>query len=146
MSPFRTFLDWLERGTSNTDFDAWIERQPKPPVLFAAITDVTSPPLNASIIPGVFYRVMLRDKPRWALFLCPCGCRAVITLSLQQAHRPRWHVNPSTEYRPVLRPSVWRDVGCFSHFWVNDGRIYWCHDTGVSPNETRSYNDVYRGA
>ncbi|MDM9644782.1 DUF6527 family protein [Rhizobium sp. S163] len=28
--------------------------------------------------------------------------------------------------RPTLHPSVWRNSGCRSHFWVRRGRIAWC--------------------
>jgi len=133
MLRFKTLLSWAGFGSAETDFDDWIADQPLPAITFPEITDVASPPANEAVQPAVFYRVMRNDKPKWALFLCPCGCRSVITLSLQRAHRPRWNVQSSNERRPSMRPSVWRDVGCLSHFWVEDGRIYWCGDTGSPP-------------
>jgi len=133
MSRFKAFFNWLGFESAETDFDAWVARQPLPPVTFHEINDVASPPPNDSVRPGVFFRVMRNDQPKWALFLCPCGCRSVVTLSLQLAHRPHWTVRESKNRRPSMRPSVWRDIGCLSHFWVEDGRIYWCGDTGSPP-------------
>ncbi len=133
MPPFKKLFRLLAPGSAETDFDAWITRQPLPAITFREITDVASPPANEAVLPDVFYRVMRNEQPKWALFLCPCGCRSVITLSLQLAHRPHWTVCASKERRPSMRPSVWRDIGCFSHFWVEDGRIYRCGDTGSPP-------------
>lgn len=133
-----TFLSWLRLGSAETDFDAWIAGQPSPAITFQQISDVEAPPLNELVQSGVFYRVMRIDRAKWALFLCPCGCRSVITLSLQHAHRPHWTVRASRDSRPSMRPSVWRDIGCRSHFWIEDGRVYWCSDTGISPNDANT--------
>lgn len=133
MSRFKALFNWLGFESAEADFDAWVARQPPPPVTYHEINDVASPPPNESVRPGVFIRVMRNDQPKWALFLCPCGCRSVVTLSLQFAHRPHWTVSESKKHRPSMRPSVWRDIGCMSHFWVEDGRIYWCGDTGSPP-------------
>ncbi|WP_394345765.1 DUF6527 family protein [Flaviaesturariibacter aridisoli] len=62
----------------------------------------------------------------WALFQCPCGCKDITTLSLQTIHAKRWRVTLSQNRRPSLSPSVARIVGCFSHYWIDDGRVYWC--------------------
>ncbi len=120
------------------EFDRWLSRQPSPPVAFAEITEVGAPPANDHVKAGVLYKVARNTQPKWVLFLCPCGCNNVITLSLQTAHRPHWLLYPSKDQRPTLRPSVWRDVGCFSHFILQDGRIYWCNDTGISPDVART--------
>jgi hypothetical protein len=126
-----------EDSSETDEFYRWITRQPIPPITFNAITDVGAPPSNEQVSAGVFYKVARNDQAKWALFLCPCGCGDVITLSLQTAHHPRWQEYPSKDSRPTLRPSVWRDVGCFSHFILQDGRIYWCNDTGISPDVVR---------
>lgn len=131
MSPISRFLRWLRSSEEN--FETWIARQAKPPVHFNGIVVVDSPPTNDVVAGMTFYVVTRKGSQRWALFSCPCGCKAVVTLSLQTIHRPNWKVRSSDERRPTLRPSVWRDVGCLSHFFVNDGRIYWCSDSGTSP-------------
>jgi len=28
--------------------------------------------------------------------------------------------------RPSLKPSIWLQGGCRSHFWVRRGRVEWC--------------------
>lgn len=71
--------------------------------------------------------VLARDDGEdWCVgFRCPCGCGALIELLVVEGARPRWDVLIQRN-RPTLKPSVWRNVGCRSHFWVRDGRIIWC--------------------
>jgi len=133
MPLFRAILRWLGHNTAADDIDEWFARQPRPKVTFPFVTDVDQPPSNHAVQTGVFYRVMRAGRPKWALFLCPCGCRSVITLSLQPVHQPHWVVRIGKGDRPSMRPSVWRDIGCLSHFWIEDGRIYWCTDSGSRP-------------
>lgn len=113
-----------------------------PPVRFATVIAQLTPPQEADLREFDFYFVKSSsEKPRWVLFKCPCGCGSVVTLSLQSAHRPSWRLRYSRASRPTLLPSVWRDAGCLSHFWIEDGRVYWCSDTGVHPQESRYLND-----
>lgn len=133
MPRFKNLLRWLGFASDGTEFESWVSRQPAPSITFKEITDVGSPPANELVQGRVFYRVLRDEKEKWALFLCPCGCGAVITLSLQHVHRPHWEVRLSRKRRPSLRPSVWRDIGCLSHFWIEDGRVYWCGNSGSSP-------------
>ncbi|MFD1874521.1 DUF6527 family protein [Hymenobacter bucti] len=72
----------------------------------------------------------LLGKPgrEWLVgFLCPCNCGQFIELSLLPTTKPRWklavHANEDTV---SLRPSVWRTVGCRSHFFLTNGLIKWC--------------------
>lgn len=64
----------------------------------------------------------------WAAsFICPCGCENLITLNLlRQAGRPTWTVRTGKKGGATLAPSVWRKVGCESHFIMKDGEIIWC--------------------
>lgn len=57
---------------------------------------------------------------------CPCGCGDVIELLLTHDVKPRWDLQIDDRNRPTLHPSIWRNTGCRSHFWVRDGRIHWC--------------------
>lgn len=109
-------------------------REPEVPVLFSRISVVDAPPRNDQVVAGQIYCVVSANKPKWSLFRCPCGCRDVITLSLQSGHKPHWRITHSDSGRPTLYPSVWRDKGCLSHFWLKDGRIFWCPDTGTHPD------------
>ena len=104
------------------------------PVVFASINVVKKAPRNDEIIAGELYAVAPSDRPKWTLFLCPCGCGSVVTLSLQQVHQPHWKLIRTHAGRPELFPSVWRDKGCLSHFWIKDGRVNWCSDTGMHPS------------
>jgi hypothetical protein len=103
------------------------------PVVFSTVSIVEKPPKNEDVAEHEFFFVILSNKPKWSLFKCPCGCGDVITLSLQPVHIPHWCFTKSQAERPTLYPSIWRDKGCLSHFWLKDGRIFWCHDTGSSP-------------
>jgi hypothetical protein len=60
-----------------------------------------------------------------AAFLCPCGCGDRIELALFQEAWPNWRLTNDEKYAPTLTPSVWRKIGCKSHFWVRKGQIHW---------------------
>jgi len=108
---------------------------PLPPVRYAMMAGSESAPPNSSIKPDAVYVVAPKGRAKWALFQCPCNCGEVVTLSLQRQHRPHWSVSRTRSNRATLYPSIWRDQGCFSHFWLRDGRVNWCDDTGQRPFE-----------
>jgi len=89
------WLRWFRRRHAQNELESWLREQPLPPVTFRAVTNVELPPRNDEVISGFFYRVVRKGQAKWALFLCPCGCADVITLSLQRVHEPRWVVKPS---------------------------------------------------
>ncbi|MDF0584179.1 DUF6527 family protein [Bradyrhizobium yuanmingense] len=67
------------------------------------------------------------DGEDWCVgFRCPCGCGHAIELLVIPEARPRWAISTDSEGYPTLSPSVWRNQGCRSHFWVRGGRIIWC--------------------
>ena len=69
------------------------------------------------------------DECEWtAVMSCPCGCSSVIQLSLARDSRPSWRVYRHRDGTISLLPSVWRTVGCRSHFILYNGRILWCRD------------------
>ena len=140
MPRFKGLIDWFRDLASQPD--AWFARQPLPPVLFPDVRRVDRPPRNEDIGKNAFYLVSFRRRPKWALFQCPCGCKTIVTLSLQKAHRPYWTVKNRVN-RPTLQPSVWRDVGCLSHFWIHDGRVYWCPDSGTFPRNERTHAKLF---
>ncbi|MGZ8236272.1 MAG: DUF6527 family protein [Methylobacter sp.] len=117
----------------------WIKQNPKkqdkhfapPSRLFHACEVVKLPPPNNEIPDGKFIVVIPSKEPKWALFRCPCGCGHVITLSLASGRIPQWRVRLEGGIYPTLYPSVRQLNGCYSHFLVRDGRIYWCDDTGI---------------
>jgi hypothetical protein len=137
MSPGRRFFEWFRRRPSS-DLELWFHREPLPPIIFPDIGVVDRPPSNPDVRKNIFYLVSSHGKSKWVLFQCPCGCGEIVTLSLQSTHWPHWSVRTSPNSRASLQPSVWRNVGCMSHFWIYDGRVYWCSDSGTPPME-RTY-------
>ena len=65
------------------------------------------------------------DEPWSAGFLCPCGCGALIQLSLVSRDRPSWRATIGAGSVISLHPSVWRQRGCRSHFFIREGRVAW---------------------
>jgi hypothetical protein len=59
-----------------------------------------------------------RDKPRWLIMICPCGCGEEIPVNLDSRAGPAWRVYRNQRTGISLFPSVWRDTGCRSHFIV----------------------------
>lgn len=79
-------------------------------------------------VDGVVYLYKAGGDP-WGLgFICPCGCGELIELNLMSDVRPRWKLEKRWDSVPSLHPSVWRKVGCRSHFWVREGHIKWASD------------------
>ena len=66
------------------------------------------------------------DNQEWFVaFLCPCGCRETIQLSVLPNTKPKWELTKHIEGTISLHPSVWRTKGCKSHFFVQKGHIRW---------------------
>lgn len=105
----------------------------EPIMRFKSIMTVSKTPRNESIGDNEFTAVIHQNTPYWAMFKCPCGCGTVISLSLQKTHRPSWTVEKTKSGRPSLYPSVWQNKGCCSHFWIKDGRVHWCNNSGIEP-------------
>lgn len=71
--------------------------------------------------------VVGEDGHQWyAAFDCPCGCGETIKLSLIPGDRPGWKLRQHWDGTASLAPSVWRKVGCKSHFWLRKGKVDWC--------------------
>ncbi|MBB3979999.1 hypothetical protein GGQ64_005246 [Rhizobium azooxidifex] len=67
------------------------------------------------------------DGDDWSVGMrCPCGCGERIELMILRGTRPRWDISVNEAGKPSLHPSVWRNSGCRSHFWVREGRVIWC--------------------
>jgi len=109
------------------------KKSPVPDIHFDSLLIVNKTPSNDTVGKRDFIEVIYKGKPHWALFQCPCGCGKVISLSLQKVHTPNWKVKKNTSGRPTLYPSVWQNQGCCSHFWIKDGMVYWCYNTGIKP-------------
>lgn len=67
--------------------------------------------------------VVQRDRPRWFVIGCPCGCGDEVPVNLDRRAGPAWRVY-QTDQGISLFPSIWRDSGCRSHFIVWNNRIF----------------------
>jgi len=67
----------------------------------------------------------------FAAMLCPCSCGEILYMNLQKDARPRWSASCHSDNSVSLSPSVWRKVGCQSHFYLRKGQIIWCRDDEV---------------
>lgn len=75
--------------------------------------------------PLTLYVVGNREAPFCAAMICPCGCRDVLYMSLVEDDRPSWRVKVYADGTPTMVPSIWRVVGCRSHFFLFWGRVRW---------------------
>lgn len=82
--------------------------------------------------PGRVYVVGERGSPWCAAFLCPCGCRGLVQLSLVADDSPSWSLSTAVSGKVTLRPSINRFRGCRAHFFVRGGRVVWAGN-GASP-------------
>lgn len=70
--------------------------------------------------------ILTEDGTPWqGAMICPCGCGAVLDLNLLPDEKPCWRFSSDKKGRASLNPSVWRKVGCKSHFWLKSGKIIW---------------------
>lgn len=57
-------------------------------------------------------------------FMCPCGCGADIQLNLLKDSSPLWKYSITND-QITISPSIWRKVGCRSHFFIRGGILVW---------------------
>lgn len=60
----------------------------------------------------------------FAALLCPCGCGKEINVNLDSDESPCWTLGDSK--CSDLSPSLWKNNGCKSHFFLKKGEIKWC--------------------
>ena len=88
---------------------------------------------------GTVYVVCGPGYQKWALFRCP-GCENnIVQLSLMPGRRPRWIVTTDIIGRPTISPSVRQLDKPFAHFWVKNGAVEWCTDSG-RPSQTTAFS------
>ena len=77
--------------------------------------------------PNAVYLVGAPGNEWCAVLKCPCGCGADIRVSLIATDNPRWTFKATYLGSVTLSPSIWRNKGCRSHFFLRQGRIVWAH-------------------
>lgn len=74
---------------------------------------------------SAIHLVVRGGTPRWAVFACPCQCRARIQVNLMKGQFPCWTMTEDAE-TITLFPSLWRSEGtCGSHFFIQHNRVRW---------------------
>jgi hypothetical protein len=76
---------------------------------------------------NVVYLIADGGPPWSATFVCPCGCKERISLSLIPRDRPNWRATVNND-GITLHPSVWRKKDCRSHFFIRGGRVLWARE------------------
>lgn len=80
----------------------------------------------------------------WSVaMVCPCSCGEVLHMSLHREGRPRWELIQHPDGTISLSPSVWRKIGCRSHFYLKQSQIDWC--SNVAPGDSGSSKGKRRG-
>lgn len=96
-------------------------RRKLPPVYRAERVTV----IGDRVPPGVI-QVEGDDECAWAVGMaCPCGCGDVVNLSLVPGREANWRLTLHRDGTVSLFPSVWRTVGCRSHYWIRRSRLIW---------------------
>jgi len=75
---------------------------------------------------NVLYLLGERENSWSVIMLCPCGCRSSIQLSLLSMDSPSWRIIKDKNNKISLTPSIWRQRGCKSHFFITENKVKWC--------------------
>jgi hypothetical protein len=73
---------------------------------------------SATVDHKVLALVINGTKPKWLLFRCPCGCGELLRINLTPSIRPCWRLRISGNGKLSLYPSIDRESGCYSHFFL----------------------------
>lgn len=64
------------------------------------------------------------ERPKWAIFECPCGRGHQLSVNLSPRQDPFWRLHLDKR-----GPSLWPSVDSFTpygcHFWLRRGRVSW---------------------
>jgi len=119
MRKLRHFIRWIyQRWFSKTSVEQ--ERQLSKLYVSEHVSDFPNNPN-----PQVVYLLGKSGQEWLAGLVCPCGCGRFIELVLKGEH-PRWTFSTTKKGSITISPSIWRNVGCRSHFFVINGKIKWC--------------------
>lgn len=98
-------------------------RKPLVPQVYRAIRVESDEQLPKQLSIYTVYIVGLQSNEWLAEMICPCGCDQVLYLNLLQDELPNWKWRVAADGTVTLSPSVWRKVGCKSHFFLREGAI-----------------------
>lgn len=89
-------------------------------VVFGEVMDCNPPP-------GVMWVAFEGKKPMAAIYVCPCGCGKDIYTPVNGSRGWQYSHGPNG---PTLSPSVRWVQGCKAHFFIKDGKVEFCSDSG----------------
>lgn len=123
MNAIRSFILWLRAAVANVTERAAALWPLHGPAIYQAV--------RVEEFPEIFGKAKVylagEGENLWAAaMVCPCGCGDVIELNLLKQARPCWNIQLHPDKTLSLAPSVWRQKGCRSHFWLRRGTIDWC--------------------
>ncbi len=96
-------------------------------------------PKDEEIKKQYLYLVGSGEHVKWAYLRCPCPRADVVRLNLIENQTPSWHAAINKRGEPTISPSIRQLDGCFSHFWIQSGRVIWCNDSGQPPRRKHDY-------
>lgn len=64
-------------------------------------------------------------EPELLVLKCPCGCNQDIMLNLLKDTKPKWDFDFTSKDEINIYPSIWRNIGCKSHFFIKKGKVDW---------------------
>lgn len=99
---------------------SWLQELFQTPYRYVYIEDIPE-----QVIDKTIYIIGTEEFPWLLLFICPCGCKQKIHLNLLTDTRPYWKYKISWENKISVSPSIFRKVGCESHFFVIKSKIKW---------------------
>ena len=87
---------------------------------------ISDNPSRESIKRNTVYVVGNKEFVKWAYLRCPCGCGDTIMLNLTEStYKPSWRIKQDFIGRPTIEPSIYRQEGCHSHFYLRKGNVKW---------------------
>jgi hypothetical protein len=76
--------------------------------------------------------VVGEKRYKWvAVLVCPCGCKEIIQLNLLKLGNDSWRTIKHFDSSITIRPSIWRTVGCRSHFTIVRGWLNWYQEDSL---------------
>jgi hypothetical protein len=82
--------------------------------------------LPDTLVANTVYIVGENDFAWYAALLCPCGCSETLFANMLTDSKPCWRLTEHPDGTVSIHPSIWRTMGCESHFYLKYGQIHWC--------------------
>ena len=78
----------------------------------------------------VIYILGGRKHSFQVIMRCPRSCKKNIYLNISDQHKKRWYVTEHNDGTVSIRPSIWVQDKCNCHYWIKEGRVFWCELPG----------------